>query len=57
MASRIKPPNASPKPKSVARMSAVLDNLIPANHMGTALTPNMSSRIGIVSDSIIKNID
>ena len=56
MASKIKPPNASPKPKCVARMSAVLDNLIPANHIATELTPNMSSRIGNESDSIMKHI-
>jgi hypothetical protein len=35
-------------------MSAVTDNLIPANQITTALTPNMSRRTGNESDSIMK---
>jgi hypothetical protein len=38
-------------------MSAVLDNFIPANHIATALITNMSSKTGIVSDSIMKLIE
>ena len=54
IASKIKPPNASPRPKCVARISAVWDNLIPANQIATALTQNMSTRTVRESDSIIK---
>jgi hypothetical protein len=54
IASKIKPPSASPKPKCIERISAVSDNLIPANHITTAHTPNMNRRIGSESDSIIK---